>query len=218
MTAVEMPRFDFSGSAIKDDEELQSQVDKSTKGSKFFAPGRYDVTIESVTYKGLAKDPNWGALEVVYKGTGDKTIKDQVQIPFKDFKFNGERGETMFPFKKVQAFAGALGVEIKRTNAEEALKTLFARPEKLAGRPLKIEVGYRKAYAKYVGKEGDQKVYNLAHRDGTLESDANGAVKFYDYESVEAYANQKNIGFDKFVNVLAYEKSSDTGLAPESGW
>src|SRR5688572_353681 len=129
---TELPRFDFSQCAIKDDEELEKALAASQGQSKFFSPGRYDVTIEEVTYNGLnKKDESWGNLEVVYKGAGEKTIKDYLLIPFKSVDF-GEK-KTKFPFLKVRQFCAALGVEVKGSNLEESMKSVFGRVEKLKG-------------------------------------------------------------------------------------
>lgn len=66
---VDIPRFDFSGATIKTEEELQAAEASSNKGDKYFRPGKYDVEISTVEFKGAAKgDANWGQLEITYKG------------------------------------------------------------------------------------------------------------------------------------------------------
>lgn len=214
---MDMPKFDFSGCEFQDDSELQTAMDAANKGSKFFQPGRYEVVIDEVKYEGAAKDPNWGKLTVVYKGTGEKEQKDFLSIPFKTFKYKGDRGETLYPFKKIAQFSAALGVEVKQSNVAESMKSLFGRPEKLKGRPLVIEIGYQRAYAKYAGKDGDAAVYNLITREGTALADATGKVlTFGDREAVEAHATQEKIPFDKFSNVLSYSKSANASSVAES--
>jgi hypothetical protein len=219
MSNVEMPRFNFSKSSIKTDEELQAAAEASNKGSKFFQPGKYEVVIDAVEYKGPAKgDPTWGNLEVTYKGAGEKTIRDYILVPFQDVKY-GDKG-TLFPFRKVQNFGESLGTTVTMANLEAAMKALFANPEKLKGRPVSIEVGYRKGHVKYLGKHDDgTKRYGIVDRDGNSVRDADmKSVEFPDFEAALGYAEDQKIPVDKFVNVLSYEKSSVAAPKASTGW
>ncbi len=205
---IEMPKMDFSGASFKSDEELAAYEATQNKGDKYFKPGRYEVVIDKVEFKGRNKnDDTWCDLVLTYKGTGEKTINSLVQVPTRDVKF-GPKGTT-FPFKNLKDFCLAIGHQVGPKNLD-VLKSVFAKPESLVGRPVTIDVGYRKGYVKYVGKRPDGAAfYNLMDRDHNPIRDVdNNPVEFADRDAAFNYAADKNISVDKYVNVLAYSPSS----------
>ncbi len=206
-----LPKFNFSGCSIKDDVKLQEELEKSGGQDKFFKEGLHDVEIKTAVFEGMQpKDPTWGKLKVTFLGTNEKEINAWISFPTSDIYY-GEKKNNLFMFRKVQAFCAALGEDLKATTLESVLKKVFAKPEKLAGKPLTIRVGYEKAYAKYAGKNPDgTPILNLRLADGTLHQDA-GAVKTFTgadsraaYDSVQRYANEHNIGYDAFAQVVEY--------------
>lgn len=218
---TEMPRFDFSSCEFKSDDELNAALEAGqSKGSKYFnEPGQYEVTIADVEFlKVSEKDPNWGSIKLVYQGTGEKTVNDFLLVPFKTVKY-GEKG-TLFPFKKVSQFCGALGVEVRASNLGESMKTVFGRLEKLKGQSLKIDLGYRGSYVKY-NRAGDEKYFTIVGKDGNVLRDNTSmdALKFADKAAALAYAESNQIAVERFMSVLQYDKSaSGASLAASTGW
>ncbi len=212
-----MPKFDFSKSTVKTTEELEALAPKD---SKFFRPGRHEVVIAGVEYTGAAKDPNWGKLTVTYGGTGDKTIKDFVLIPFSDIKY-GEK-QTIYPFKKLQNLVSGLGLTLTPENMGDVMNTLFKDTTVLTGLHLIIEVGYQNGHLKF-SRVDDQTVVNIVEKGGELLTDgvSKDPLIFSDADSALAYAEQKGLKVDRFVNVVGYDKSAtpNKGLtAKKGGW
>lgn len=208
--AMTIPRFDFKGCSIKDDAQLQEELDKAGGEGKFFREGKHDVVIKSAEYQGQqAKDPTWGKLALTLQGTGDKEIKSWVYFPTSEITYGGKPG--LFMFGKVQAFCAALGEDLKASNLESALKKVFAKPEKLAGRPLSIRVGYERSHAKYAGKNADGSVnLHLQLADGSFQQEG-GKTKVFTgpdsrtaYDTVQKYAVEKGLGYDAFAQVVEY--------------
>ncbi len=202
-----MPKFDFSKSTVKTTEELEALAPKRGE-SKFFRPGRHEVVIAGVEYTGTAKDPNWGKLTITYGGTGEKTIKDFVLIPFSDIKY-GEK-QTVYPFKKLQNLVAGLGLVLTPENMGDVMTTLFKDTTVLTGLHLIIEVGYQNGHLKFSRNGADESVVNIVEKNGDLLTDgvSKEALIFSDADSALAYAEQKGLKVDRFVNVIGYDKSA----------
>lgn len=210
--AIEMPRFDFSNVSFKTQEELEAH-DKANGGGtrfveKYFKPGQYDVTITSIDCLGKAqKDDSWVNLVVHYQGTGEKTINGLIQIPTRDVKY-GPRGTT-YPYRVLQEFCKALGHNLTVETLGQTVKSLFSRPEKLAGTSLRIAVGYAKGYAKYAGKRDDGTAYFVLmdRNHESVKDDSGLDLQFGDKTSAELYAQANKIPFDKYTQVLGFAAS-----------
>lgn len=215
MSNLELPRFNFSSATIKTEDELAAlEATQGKKGDKYLSkPGKYEVVIQTIEVTGPAtSDPTWHKVRFTYMDAGERTIRDTVMVPTTDLVY-GEK-KTLFPFKKLQRFTGALGYELTASNVGEIMKTVFGQLKKLEGRPVSIEVGYQSAYIKYMGKDGEASVYNIIDRDGNPVRDAElNAVKFPDVDSAKNYAASASIQLG-FANVLAYEKSA-AGVAAQ---
>jgi hypothetical protein len=211
---LEMPRFEFGDCDIKDDETLNAELAKTQDfDSKFFKPGKHDVVIKELKFIGLAKqDKNWGQLEVVYEGAKERTIKEYVMIPFKDVRYGANK--TMYPFSRFKDFCKGLGVELSIANLGETLKTTFAKPEKLVGTPLSIDIGYKNGYVKYDGKtEANTNKYVIVLRDGNqLVSSENAPLIFPDRAAALSYANDNKLAVDEYTNVLTHQPSANGAL------
>lgn len=220
-----MPKFNFSGCSIKDDAQLADELAKAgTDQSKIFKPGKHDVVIKEAVFDGmLPKDPTWGKMKVTFQGTNDKTINAWVCFPTSDIYY-GEK-KTLFMFNKFKSFCASLGEDVKASNIESVLKKTIGKPEKLAGKPLAIKVGYEKARASYAGKSADGSVLlNLELADGSKYQE-NGQVKVFTdadskaaYKAVETFANEKKIAFDAFAQVLDYFPSDVEAKKDEMPW
>lgn len=215
-----MPKFSFGGCSIKNDEQMNEELAKVGQNDKFFKPGKHDVVIKEVNFEGLAKNDNtWGNLKITLQGTNEKTTNVWVMFPTQDVVYG--KNKTMFPFKKLQEFSKALGEDLKVSTLEPVLKKLFAKPEKLVGKPLAIRMAYERANAKFVEKLEDGTVrLNLVLADGSLQKE-NGQVKVFEgadskaaYNAVAEYATKNSIAYDAFPQVVEYfpatEKAGDT--------
>lgn len=218
--ANQIPRFSFGGCSIKDDEQMNEELAKVGQNDRFFKPGKHDVVIKEVAFEGMAKnDKSWGNLKLTLQGTGEKQTNVWVLFPTTDVVYGPKK--TMFPFKKLQEFAGALGEDLKVSTLEPVLKKLFAKPEKLAGKSLAVRIAYERARAKFIGKGADGIVrLGLELADGTTHQE-NGAAKIFEgadsktaYEAVAKFATEKGIAYDAFPQVVEYfaaeQKATDT--------
>lgn len=215
---IAMPKFDFSSCSIKTDAELEEQLKKAGSQDRHFRPGKHDVVIDKVEFKGLAeKDPNWGKLEVTLRGTGEKTTRDTVMIPFKDVTYGAKK--VLYPFKKLSQFCSSLGVELKVENLKSVMQSTFAKPEKLVGKPLSVVVAYTKAHAEWAGKDGEgNSQYKLVLGDGNTYCGADGKpLLFPDYAAVAAFAKEQKIDYNGFCNVTEYCPST-AKAANEDNW
>lgn len=215
MTAVTIPKFNFSGSSIKTEAEMAKEEAASGGGDKYLKPGRHEVVITSVEYAGLAKDQNWGKFTLTLTGTGDKTIKSFLLVPFRDVMYVGASGKpTAFLYKKFKSFMAGLGIEITVDSLGEVLPTYFGNNAKaLVGLTTAIEVGYDGNYVKYAGKtESGEKRYNIVFSDGNILLDKQLQImEFPDFAAAGLYAEANQIKLQKFPEVLSYSPSAQGG-------
>lgn len=217
----EMPKFDFSGCSIKNDEDLdQALAGDAKKESKVFKPGKHDVVIKAVVFEGMAKkDKTWGQLKVTLEGTNEKKTNVWVMFPTQDVKY-GDKG-TMFPFKKLQEFSKALGVELKASNLKPSLQSLFQKPEKLVGKSLSVKMAYEKAYPKFASKGDDGVNLNIILGDGStlLEGGVplviKGTTSEEAYQAAEKFALDNAIDYSGFPQVVEYFPASEAAPANE---
>jgi hypothetical protein len=128
------------------------------KGAKFFSPGVYDVTIQSVelfTSKDgtpiEASDPTWVRLSYVLCD-GEKSIFFKLDVPTKRLMYVGRSGkETTYMFEKLQNFMSAIGANPDPKLIKSTLAEWFSDPEKQVGRKLSIKVGYDNFHPERVG-------------------------------------------------------------------
>jgi hypothetical protein len=201
---AEMPRFDFSDCELSSEEVAEAE---KKEGGDWFKPGKHDVEIQSVEYRGPAKDPNWGKLSITLEGTGGKTIMDFPMIPFKTPVYKSANKDTMFPWKKFKGFCAGLGLEVTRDNVESVLKNNFADVKKLNKRKLTIQVGYQRGH---VEGAGDGSHYKIVLQDGNdlVDSKTREVVLFSDRAAAHNYATENKLAVDKFTSVLSYEKAA----------
>lgn len=223
-TVIEMPKFNFANSSIKTDDEFNKQEGEQS-GGKYLRPGRHEVAITKVEYTGPAKDPNWGKFTLTLTGTGDKTTRYFLMVPFRDVMYVGKSGKpTGLMFKKFKDFMSALGVTISVDSLGTVLPTYFAQGgEPLVGGKLAIELGYDGNYIKYAGKNEDgSKRYEIALKDGSvlLNKDTLQPVTFPDPASAEAYATSSQIIIQKFPEILevAPPAGGNTLTAATAAW
>ena len=211
-TAVEIPKFNFSQSSIKTEDEFNKQEGEQT-GGKYLRSGRHEVSISKVEYAGVAKDPNWGKFTLTLTGTGDKTTRYFLMVPFRDVMYIGKSGKpTGIVYKKFKDFMGALGATITVDTLGDVLPTYFSNGgDALVGLKLAIELGYDGNYIKYSGKNEDgTKRYEIALKDGSvlLDKATMQPVTFPDPASAEAYAVSTQIPIQKFPEVLEVDKAA----------
>lgn len=216
-----IPKFNFSESVIKTEEELQASME-SAGNSKFFRPGRYDVTIESVEYQGLAKDDRWGKFLLTLKGTGEKSIRAQVIVPFRGIEFVNKNGKpSKFNYVKFVEFMTAIGKPVKVEELETLLPAVWSNPDRtLVGLNVGIDVGYDRTHIRYDGKdEIGLKRYAIEYGDGSTLCDASGKVMvFNDYDSALAHAEANQIEIQRFSNVLGYTTPTAGNTNTSTNW
>lgn len=214
MSEQQMPNFALSELAFTSDEEMQEDARKQS--ARFFdKPGQYDLRITEATYQGAAeKDPKWGKVYITLEGANGREIKDTLLLPMAgDIKY-GEKGQT-FPFHKLRGFTSSLGQSLSVAEGPKGLNkqlsSLFYPIDKLIGKSLKANIGYRAGYVRYVGKKDDgSKMYELVASDGNVVSENGEAKRFPDVAAAQQYATDNSIKFDKFISVLDYCEASKT--------
>ena len=224
-----LPSFDFSGSTIRTEEELNASLDKTQKKdtSKVFQPGNYDVTIDEVEYVGAAKDPNWGRLKLTLKGTGTKQILDWVSIPVKDVVYIGKNGKpTAYMFQRFKRFAAALGVAVTPETLAEKMKVLLGKDgSALKNQVVTVTIGYSSAYVNYAGKDEAglaQFKITFPARGQQAETDLvgpNGKVMLFpDRQSAEEHAIGASINLQKFPEVREYSLAATQKKLANGNW
>lgn len=206
---TQMPKFQLVGTELPTLEEVsQKSGSKREDNSKFFKPGKHEVQIEAVEYRGPAKnDENWGNLMLTLKGTGEKSTKTFLLFPFKGgegIKY-GEKKTTMV-YKKLLQFLAAVGQDVSPASVAKNLPDLVNGG--LVGLNVAIVVDYQRAHVKYV-RQGDQTVCKIALSDKTILKDAAGEeLIFSDRDSAQAHMENLGIKYDAFPSVISYEASA----------
>lgn len=216
---VSVPKFNFSKSTIKSDEELKALLDNDGKsGDKYFRPGLHEVTITKMEYKGRAGDQDWGKFVLSFEGAGGKATTGMIFVPFADVNYNGKNGKptTLF-YRRFTKFMDSVGIKVTVANREQVLTETFLKPERspLIGSPVKIQFGYDGNYVDYKGKDeaGIKKyVIQMANNGGTT------AETFPTFDAAAAHAEQANIQLQEYPQVLSYEVSSTPAAKKVSNW
>lgn len=212
-----LPKFDFSGMSLTDADFNQQLEENQKSESKFFRPGRHEVSIIGSEYKGQSEsDPTWSKIVVKFEGTGGKTITDMLLIPTRTLVFRTRKGEdSVFPASKLKDFLEAVGAEFTVERLGELCKTYFGTENALVGLNLVVDTAYTGNYVKYQGKnEAGQLLLQITTRDGeTLDS----SLYFNDYKAANEYAEKNKIAVKNFVDVTSYSKSSTPNKAKGLG-
>lgn len=222
-------KFDFSGSTIKTDEELELAAGgpKREDTSKVFKPGKHDVVIEAVEYVGQASDPNWGKLKLTLKGTGLKQTLDWLTIPVKDTMYQTKSGKSSpYMFQRIKRFAEAVGIKLSVNNLRDGMISLLGKSgEALKGKTVGVVIGYKQAYVNYAGKDEaglirfkitfpatkNQAETDLVGPDGKV-------MMFPDRDSAMEHAVAASIPLDRYPNVLEYTEPTVKATVNGSNW
>lgn len=220
---TDIPKFSFSGSSIKSDEELNAKLAETDTRSKYFRPGKHTVTIAKADYQGLAGDDRWGKFLLTLEGVGGKSTTAQLIVPLKDVMYRTKKGtETIFMFKKVQGFMAALGVGLTINNLQDTLTQYFSNPAKsLVSRELVIDIGYNGNHVAYNGKNAAGEVeYVIKMRDGSVVCDKTDLtpVLFTTRDAALAHAEGLQIQIEEYSSVLSYEVSPTAKNLSVAGW
>lgn len=215
-----IPKFNFSGSTIKTEEELSQLTGGERQGDKFFRPGTYQANIVKVEYTGVASDDRWGKFNVHLEGTGGKEIRTTVMVPFRDIAYTAKSGKnTGLPYLKYKNFMLALGVKLDLNNYQTVTAELFTNPDKtLVGKDVSINVGYEGNYIGYMGKDeiGIRK-FNITMKDGSVLSDASGKIiTFPERDAALHHAEVSLMTVDRYTRVLDFNEGKVS--APQAGW
>jgi hypothetical protein len=217
-----IPKFNFTGASVRTEAEMAAEEAKiGGGGDKYLKPGRHEVTVTAAVYKGLAKDPNWGKFELTLTGTGEKTIRAFLTVPFRDVMYMSAAGKpTAFMYKKFKSFLEGLGVSVTVDTLGDVLPQYFGNNGAgLIGMTTAIEVGYDGNYVKYAGKsDTGEKKYNIVFGDGSILLDKQlQVVNFPDYASAGNYAEANQIKLQKFPDILSYSPSARGNVAAAVG-
>lgn len=209
---VDVPKFNFNSATIKSEAELQEALKGDSKFDKYFKPGRHEVVITGIEYKGAATDANWGKFVVKVKGTGDKETTGMLFVPFNDVNYVTASGKTTVMFyKRFAAFMNAVGIKVSAD--KEKLVTLlndnFAKPEKspLLGANVVMELGYDGNHIRYDGKDAAGiKKYVIELKGG-----ATSAETFPSFDAAAGHAEQNGIKLQDYPQILSWDVSSNAG-------
>ena len=171
----------------------------------WFNVGRHEgLEITSVEEKeSCIKDNTWG--RVVFTLTLEKRlIKASIMYPTKALVYGADK--SVFPFKKLQEFLGACGIELTKANAGEIIPAIFINPAILIGVKLDVIVGHSSNYAHYVEK-GVYHIYDNYNK-AILGVDGINPLSFDSREACELFClDQLKLPFSKFAEVRKYYNS-----------
>lgn len=200
-----------TGSKPELSQEEYNAAAESSKGGKFLnTPGTFDLAIVGATFKETPseKDDAWYSLTVELQDSEGRGMKHFVLVPTEcrnSFLFGKEK--SAFAYENLASFVRGLGIALDYDNAMSQIAQIFGAPEKLVGKVIKARIGYKQPYIKYLGKEGDDKQYQIVDKDGKpktedIFADAKAAQKF-------ATDNKIKLGF---CNVLEIYGSKEPQL------
>lgn len=220
-----VPKFDFSKSTFKTEEDLDAALQGDKKAdSPYLRAGRHEVVISSAEYKGPASDARWQKLEIVYEAANKKTIKKTMLVPTTSFEYRGSSGkDTLFVFQKFNNWIVSLGIpKITVKSAPVTLTEYFGKPEKsLKGMSLAITVGYDGNYVDYAGKdEIGNKKYQIRMKDGStlLDKATLKTITFPDFDAAKGHAEQHQIVLQNFPDVLETSPGAVPSKVANSSW
>lgn len=205
-----MPKFNFSNATFKSEAALQEATGKKG-GGKVMQPGKHEVTIAAAEFRGMSeKDPSWAKVSITLQGTGEKKVMDMLLVPTADIVYGANK--TLFPYKKLQNFLGALGYTLTVENLGEVLGSTLSRPEQLIGKNLAVEVGYgSRSHIRVIRNDLREQV-GVRIVDGRTKSDmvdgSGNPLSFSDVDSATAYLDTNNIPYESFPSVQSYIGSS----------
>lgn len=199
-----------------DDAALNEKLAAESKAKKeFFKPGKHEVEITSVEYKGAVEsDDTWHKFRVVFQGTFGKEISELFLVPTKDVILNTKDGEkSAYPYRKLKDFMSAVGVELSLTTLGATLGKYFGEKSQLVGMNLSIETAFTGPHVKYMGKdEAGNNTYQIVNRREEAIDDA----VFADYASAKKAAEDLGIALKGFVDVTKYVGSSTPNVAEKA--
>lgn len=205
---VDVPKFNFNSATIKSEAELQEALKSDSKADKYFKPGRHEVVITGLEYKGVATDANWGKFVVKVKGIGDKETTGMVFVPFKDVNYVAASGKsTLMFYKRFASFATAVGLDASMNVLPTTLTDNFAKPEKspLLGTNVVMELGYDGNHVRYDGKDAAGiKKYVIEMKDKSTIAET-----FPSFDAAAAYAEQNGVKLQDYPQILSWDRSSN---------
>jgi hypothetical protein len=205
------PKYDFSGCSITD-EEMDDKLNKT--GNSIFRPGEYPVEI--VESKILATEDNKGGLAkgdktwvnwLIKFENGEKKISTILMVPTSRVTYGAK--ESPYPFRRLKEFFKSIGIEVKISNLGETLNKYFKKANSLVGLSATVRVGYRDAHGTSIKVGDDVKVQIVNSNNLPLVGADNKTLIFDDYEAAAEYADDNNIAYNSFPEVLGFV---DTGL------
>lgn len=212
---VDVPKFNFNSATIKSEAELQEALKGDSKFDKYFKPGRHEVQITGLEYKGQATDQNWGKFVVKVRGAGDKETTGMVFVPFKDVNYMTASGKpTLMFYKRFAAFMGAVGLDSSVDKLATTLNENFSKPEKspLLGANVVMELGYDGNHVRYDGKDAAGiKKYVIEMKDKSTIAET-----FPSFDSAAGHAEQNGIKLQDYPQILSWSVSANAGATKKA--
>lgn len=187
------------------DVDFREELEKATAGSrKFIQPGNQDLKITKKEVLGPApKDATWYNVQLTLADSDGAEIRAFVMIPTASLKYKSEKG-AMLPAKNLTEFFAAIGEDFSPSNATALLNKYFY-DDKVLGKVVNVDCGYRSNWVKWVSKD----TYMIVDKNGHTYKDENGEPfpVFNTREAAETYAKDVNLKIDSYINVLKFNPS-----------
>jgi hypothetical protein len=187
-------RFKKFSNIITEDFPLSQE--KPKRESKFLRPGLYnDCVITEVIDKGEAKDPTWIKFLVKIQ-VNSREVFHNIVVPTERLTFGVNKTE--IPFKILQGFCKAIGMELTKENVNIVLGAMFTNPEKLVGFRLDLVLGHDAYYA-----YPDHGRILIRSKDDKpiLGEDGVNPMEFPDFEAAKMFCESQNMAYSQFVRV-----------------
>lgn len=214
---LNLPKIDttdyLSGTAA----EFEAKLNKSSTSFFIKDPGTYELRLDDIENRGIANDPNWIKLRFMFKTAKGGQYNEMLMLPIKrvnDFEYGAKK--TLFPYRKVIEFLRAFGIVVEYNTAMSTIGTVLNNLEGLINKKIKVEIGYKGAYVKFLGKEGDDKQYVIVQQDKVLQDEDNQDLIFPDFKAAENYAAGVKLNIQSFPEILEFYAGEEASMVVET--
>lgn len=184
------------------DTEAAKAVLDAGKTKSGLKPGRYEMVVEEVTYRGpIKRDDTWHAFGIKFKVADDKTVYHSFIVPTETLTLANVDGDEAKATKDgaravsdLVTFLTGLGIENPLADLSTAISTSFgADGTSLVGKNIAADLDYMNN--RIVGEgDGEERVYYIQFRSGKKATGETGEVlAFPDIQAAEAYAKDSDI-------------------------
>ncbi|MFO0447711.1 MAG: hypothetical protein ACK524_01260 [Planctomyces sp.] len=189
---------------------------KSQGGAYIRDAGTYTLKVTAAEWGRTSQyDHAWTSVKLVTQDPAGKEFTFYSEIPTEcknDFLY----GDKLSPSKynEFVKLMGAFGVKIEFERTMQQVGEIFGDLERFVGKQLRLRLGHKKNYVKYLGKNEEGKnQYAFAKPDGEL---LDGVI-FNDFEAANQHAKENNIKFSRYLDILEYVPGSEDQFAADVG-